>query len=166
MCSSGGTNPRPSRSGVSRKDKCECDSIKPGISVAPPPSTMRAPSAGMVEPCGATALMRLPSTNTWPANGGAPLQSSTLTFLNRTLAMIVLLTVIQIVAAVGSEKMHLILLERKPYRRIDAQFRAGRYGGFDQATACPQRYDLFHPLILYPMDTSFNCFVHAHRHVF
>src|SRR3954470_4231330 len=160
MCSSGGTNPNPSRSGVSRKDRWECDSIKPGIKVAPPPSTTRAPSGGIVEPCGATALMRFPSTNTWPANGGAPLQSSTLTFLNRTLAMMFLLTVIQIVAAVGSEKMHLILLERKPYRRIDTQFHAGGYGGFDQATPCPQGYDFLHPLILYPMDPRFNCFVH------
>jgi hypothetical protein len=60
--------------------------MRPGISVAPLPSTAVAPGAAIGRATGSTDLMRLPSTRTDPAKGGAPVQSSTLTFLNSVLA--------------------------------------------------------------------------------
>ena len=67
VCSSGGMSPRPSSVEVSQKLIWPWDSMRPGISVAPPPSTVWAPSRGSFLPALAICLMRLPSTSTSPA---------------------------------------------------------------------------------------------------
>src|ERR1700683_1529176 len=58
--------------------KCACASVKPGMSVAPAPSTTTALSRGKDAP-GAreTASIRLPLTSTSATNGAAPLPSKT-----------------------------------------------------------------------------------------
>ena len=79
VCSSGGMLPSESRLGVLAKLMWAWASISPGISVAPPPSIMSALPALPLKGPSITSAMRLPRTRTAPANGLAPVASSTLT---------------------------------------------------------------------------------------
>jgi len=64
-------------------ERWECASTRPGIRVAPCPSTTMALPAASDAAAGTTAAIRLPSTSTEPAKAGAPVQSRTLTFLKK-----------------------------------------------------------------------------------
>src|SRR5882757_4338272 len=166
VCSSGGTKPRLSRSAVSRKVRCEWASTSPGINVAPPPSTTWAPSEASGAPCGATALMRLPSTSTWPVNGGAPVQSSTVTFLNRTLAMVcLLLHRNQVDPGLRCEKFQLSRINGKRDRAVDLDRPVRRHRRLQGVLSHLQGDDLLHAVILYPVDPAFKSPARPHHDV-
>ncbi len=63
---------------MSAKPRCACDSMRPGISVAPAPSITVAPAASGVSDPGMTAAMRFASTRTAPRNGSRPVPSKML----------------------------------------------------------------------------------------
>src|SRR5438445_2223059 len=84
VCSSGGRLVKSAIDAASGKVAWAGGSVRPGISVAPPPWITSTPSRGGVPPGGATAAIRLPSTSTSPRNGSPPLPSRTLTFVIRS----------------------------------------------------------------------------------
>src|SRR5438876_5866 len=84
VCSSGGRPVKSSIDAASGKVAWAWGSVRPGISVAPLPSSTSAPSRGGVPPGRATAAIPLPSPSTSPRNGSPPLPSRTLTFVMRS----------------------------------------------------------------------------------
>ena len=85
--SSGGSSDTSSSETKSVYEMWPCPSIKPGISVPPPPSITSAPSRAMRALPFATLSMRLPWTSTSPANGAEPVPSKILTWVNSVLAI-------------------------------------------------------------------------------
>ena len=87
MCSSVGMRWMALRVGWSFQEKWVWASTRPGMRVAPPPSTVVTPLVGSARAPRATREMRLPCTRTSPGYGAAPVPSRIRTFVNRTLAM-------------------------------------------------------------------------------
>src|SRR5262245_14657418 len=85
MCSSVGIRWMALRLGWSFQEKWVWASTRPGIRVAPAPSTTVTPPTGIDRVPWATREIRLPCTRTSPAKAAVPLPSRTRTFMNRTL---------------------------------------------------------------------------------
>ncbi len=87
MCSSVGMRWISLRPGWSFQEKWVCASTRPGIRVAPAPSTVVTPAVGSARAPRAIREMRLPWMRTSPGYGRAPVPSKIRTFVNSTLVI-------------------------------------------------------------------------------